>query len=281
MTTIRAGFIGLGSQGAPIARRIVDGGFPLTIWARRPASLEPFADTPAAVAATPADLAAASDVVGICVLADDDVIDVVLREDGVLAGMAPGGVIAIHSTIHPDTCRHLADSADQHGVRVIDAPVSGGEKVAREGHLLVMVGGDVEALEAARPVFETFGDPIVHLGALGSGEVAKIINNFVLTAQFAVALETYAFAEGLGLDKAALGEVLRHGSGRSEAASVVAGLGFDLTNLAAKGPLLRKDSGLALELATAAGTERSADVLRSLAQQTLDVLGFGDPPLHT
>jgi 3-hydroxyisobutyrate dehydrogenase len=281
MTTIRAGFIGLGSQGAPIARRIVDGGFPLTIWARRPASLEPFADTPAAVASTPADLAAASDVVGICVLADDDVVDVVLRDDGVLAGMAPGGVIAIHSTIHPDTCRRLADAADERDVRVIDAPVSGGEKVAREGHLLVMVGGDVDALEVARPVFETFGDPIVHLGPLGSGEVAKIINNFVLTAQFAVALETYDFAEGLGLDKAALGEVLRHGSGRSEAASVVVGLGFDLTNLAAKGPLLRKDSGLALELAAAAGTERSADVLRALAQQTLDVLGFGDPPLHT
>jgi 3-hydroxyisobutyrate dehydrogenase len=279
MTTIRAGFIGLGSQGAPIARRIVDGGFPLTIWARRAASLEPFADTPAAVAATPADLAATSDVVGICVLADDDVIDVVLRDDGVLAGMAPGGVIAIHSTIHPDTCRRLADAADERDVRVIDAPVSGGEKVAREGHLLVMVGGDVGALEVARPVFETFGDPIVHLGPLGSGEVAKIINNFVLTAQFAVALETYRFAEGLGLDKAALGEVLRHGSGRSEAASVVVGLGFDLTNLAAKGPLLHKDSELALELARAAGTEASAVVLRDLAQQTLDVLGVGEPAL--
>jgi 3-hydroxyisobutyrate dehydrogenase len=280
MTTIRAGFIGLGSQGAPIARRIVDAGIPLTIWARREASLEPFADTPATVAATPAEVAATSDVVGLCVLADDDVADVVLRKDGVLAGMAPGGVIAVHSTIHPDTCRRLAAAAEAHEVRLIDAPVSGGEKIAREGNLLVMVGGDPDALRVARPVFETFGNPIVHLGPLGSGEVAKIINNFVLTAQFAVALETYDFAEGLGLDKAALGEVLRHGSGRSEAASVVAGLGFDLTNLAAKGPLLYKDSGLALELARAAGTEETTDVLRALAQQTLDVLGFGDPPLE-
>jgi 3-hydroxyisobutyrate dehydrogenase len=279
MTTIRAGFIGLGSQGAPIARRIVDGGFPLTIWARRAASLEPYADSAATPAASPAELGAASDVVGICVLADDDVVDVVLRDDGVLAGMAPGGVIAIHSTIHPDTCRRLADAAAARDVRVIDAPVSGGEKIAREGNLLVMVGGDPDALEVARPIFETFGNPIVHLGPLGSGEVAKIVNNFVLTAQFAVALETYDFAEGLGLDKAALGEVLRHGSGRSEAASVVVGLGFDLTNLAAKGPLLHKDSGLALDLAKAAGTEQSAEVLRALAQQTLDVLGFGDPPI--
>ena len=100
----RVGFIGLGSQGAAMARRITDEGFPLTIWARRPASVEPFAGTDAVVASTPAELGAASDVVGICVVADADVEDVLLRADGVLAGMAPGGVIAIHSTVHPDTC---------------------------------------------------------------------------------------------------------------------------------------------------------------------------------
>ena len=88
---MRAGFIGLGSQGAPMARRIVDAGMPLTIWARRPETLEPFADTAAVGRATPAELAANSDVVGICVVSDADVEDVVLRDDGVLAGMAAGG----------------------------------------------------------------------------------------------------------------------------------------------------------------------------------------------
>ena len=86
----RVGFIGLGSQGAPMARRIVDEGHALTIWARR-ADVEPFADSAAAVAATPAELGAASDVVGVCVVADADVEDVLLRDDGVLAGMAPAG----------------------------------------------------------------------------------------------------------------------------------------------------------------------------------------------
>src|SRR5438093_3735174 len=121
----RVGFIGLGSQGGPMARRIVEGGFPLTIWARRPELVEPFADTPASVASTPAELGAASDVVGICVMGDADVEDVLLRDDGVLLGMAAGGVVAIHSTIHPDTCRRVADEAARRDVAVIDAPVSG------------------------------------------------------------------------------------------------------------------------------------------------------------
>ena len=84
----RVGFIGLGSQGGPIARRIVDSGLPLTLWARRPESLEPYADTAASTASTPAELGAASDVVGICVVGDADVEDVLLRADGVLQGMA-------------------------------------------------------------------------------------------------------------------------------------------------------------------------------------------------
>ena len=100
----KVGFIGLGSQGGPMARRIVESGFPLTMWARRPESLEPYADTAASVASTPAEVGAASDVVGICVVGDADVEDVLLRPDGVLAGMPAGGVVAIHSTIHPDTC---------------------------------------------------------------------------------------------------------------------------------------------------------------------------------
>ena len=108
---IRAGFIGLGSQGAPMARRIVEAGYPLTIWARRQAALDAFADTTAQVAATPAELAAQSDVVGICVVADSDVEEVVLGSDGVLAGMAPGGIVAIHSTVHPDTCRKVSEQA--------------------------------------------------------------------------------------------------------------------------------------------------------------------------
>ena len=96
---MRVGFIGLGSQGAPMARRIVDAGHPLAIWARRPETLQPFADTAATVARTPAELAANSELVCLCVVNDADVESVIMRDDGVLAGLAAGGVIAIHATV--------------------------------------------------------------------------------------------------------------------------------------------------------------------------------------
>ena len=254
MTTTRIGFIGVGSQGGPIARRIVEDGFPLTLWARRPESLEPYADTDAVIAATPAELGAACDVVGICVVADADVEDVILKPDGVLAGMEPGGVIAIHATIHPDTCRRLADLAAERDVAVVDAPVSGGGAVAAAGKLLVMVGGADDDVARCRPVFETYGDPVIHLGPLGSGQVAKLLNNFVFTAQIAVSLHTYAFAQDLGVDRNALAQVLAHGSGGSTVAGIIAGMNFDLTGMAQVATvLLRKDVGLTLDLARAAG----------------------------
>src|SRR5437763_7759081 len=137
----RVGFIGLGSQGGPMAAQIAASGMPLTVWARRPEALEPYAESGAIVAATPAELGAASEVVGICVVADADVEDVVLRDDGVLAGMAAGGVIAVHSTVHPDTCRRLAEQAASRGVAVVDAPVGGGGGAAAERNLRVLVGG--------------------------------------------------------------------------------------------------------------------------------------------
>jgi len=236
-----------------MARRIAEAGFPLSLWARRPEALEPFAVTTATVATTPAEVGAASDVVGICVVADADVEDVVLRSDGVLAGMAPGGVIAIHATVHPDTCRRLGAAAAEHGVTVVDAPVSGGGEAAAARRLLVMVGGADADVARCRPVFETYGDPVIHLGPLGSGQAAKLLNNFVFTAQIAVAVDTYALATDIGMDRAALARVLASGSGGSRAADIVAGSGFDLSVMAqVAAGLLRKDVGLTLDLARAA-----------------------------
>ncbi|HSS26187.1 MAG TPA: NAD(P)-binding domain-containing protein, partial [Mycobacterium sp.] len=137
---MKVGFIGLGSQGGPMARRIVEGGYPMTLWARRPATLEPFADTPAKVAESPAEVAAASDLVCLCVVGDDDIEEITGDQHGVLAAMKPGSIIAVHSTVHPDTCRKLAKKFGARNVSVIDAPVSGGGGAASQRRLLVMVG---------------------------------------------------------------------------------------------------------------------------------------------
>jgi 3-hydroxyisobutyrate dehydrogenase len=250
----RVGFIGLGSQGAPMARRIIEAGYPVTLWARRPATLEPFAGTAAKVADSPADLAACSDLVCICVVSDADVEEVVAGERGVLAGLGPAGVIAVHSTVHPDTCRRLAGRAEAQGTRLIDAPVSGGGPAAAEGRLLVMAGGDAETVEYCRPVLATYGDPVVHLGPVGSGQLTKLLNNLLFTAHLATAASALALGQALGVDPGRLAGVMSHGSASSFALGRIGDAGGTLDRIAAfAGPLLQKDVRLMAEIAAAAG----------------------------
>lgn len=239
---MRVGFIGLGSQGAPMARRIVEGGFETTLWARRPESLEPYANTAAKTAATPAELAANCDLVCLCVVGDDDVRQVLNGENGVLAGLAPGGIVAIHSTIHPDTCREIAEQAAAQGVSVIDAPVSGGQPAVDAGTLLVMVGGDEAVVDKCRPVFETYANPIVHLGPIGSGQVTKILNNLMFSANLGAAMSTLTLGEALGVPRDRMCQVLTQGSANSRALGSIAMFGGTLDNLAPiAGGLLQKD----------------------------------------
>ncbi|MGU3650160.1 NAD(P)-dependent oxidoreductase [Mycolicibacterium sp. A43C] len=239
---MRVGFIGLGSQGGPMARRIVDSGYALTLWARRPASVEPYADTAAKVVSTPAELGAASDLVCLCVVGDDDVRELITGNDGVLAGMADGGIIAIHSTIHPETCREVSELAAVKGVSVIDAPVSGGGPAVQEGTLLVMVGGEEADVEKVRPVFATYADPIVHLGPLGSGQVAKILNNLLFTANLGAAMSTLELGEALGVPRERLCQVITRGSAASKALNSIVASGGSLDRLAPiAGALLQKD----------------------------------------
>ncbi len=256
---MRVGFIGLGSQGAPMARRIVEGGYDVTLWARRAATLDAFADTAAKTAQSPAELAAASDLVCLCVVGDDDVREVLSGDNGVLAGLAHGGIVAIHSTVHPDTCRELAQTAAAQGVSLIDAPVSGGGLAAEEGKLLVMTGGDADAVERCRAVFATYADPIVHLGPLGSGQVTKILNNVLFTANLGAAISALELGESLGIDRNRLSEVLNSGSATSKALGSISVFGGTLERLAPiAGALLQKDVRHAASLADAASAPHGA-----------------------
>jgi 3-hydroxyisobutyrate dehydrogenase len=269
---MRVGFIGLGSQGGPMARRIVEGGYETTLWARREASLEPYADTAAKTAGSPAELAAASDLVCLCVVGDDDVREVLYGESGILAGLASGGIVAIHSTVHPDTCREVADKAAAHGVSVIDAPVSGGGSAAEEGKLLVMVGGDEDVAQRCRPVFATYADPIVYLGPLGSGQLTKILNNLLFTANLGSAMSTLELGESLGVPRDRLAQVLNSGSATSKALGSITVFGGSLENLAPiAGALLQKDVRHAASLAAAASApEGSVFTVADTALELMD-----------
>jgi 3-hydroxyisobutyrate dehydrogenase-like beta-hydroxyacid dehydrogenase len=229
-----AGFIGLGSQGAGMAQRIAGSGVELVLWARRAESLEPFLGR-ARIAATPAELGAACDVIGICVTDGASVREVARA---VVPAMRADAVLAIHSTIGTDDLFALS------GARVIDAPVSGGGAAAAEGRLTVYVGGDDSAVAYARPVFETYGNPVLHMGALGAGQRTKLINNALNAAQFALAHDAFAVGESLGLDQDLLAEALRTGSGRSFALEVFSMMRTFEPIKGMLGPIMSKDVGL-------------------------------------
>lgn len=214
-TVTRVGFIGLGDMGGAMASRIVDGGFETVLWARRREALAPFAGPLVSSADNPAELAATVDLIGVCVWNDEDVRSVVAGEQGVLAGCRPGTIVAIHSTVRPDTCRELAATASDHGVIVIDAPVSGGRTVALDGKLVVAVGGTASSFERCHPVFSTFGDPLIHLGPVGTGQLAKLVNNAVFAANLAIADDAFTLANHFGIEAEAMAAMLRNGSGRS------------------------------------------------------------------
>ena len=269
--SLRAGFIGLGSQGGPMARRIADSGIPLTLWARRPESLEAFADSAASVAKTPAEVAARSDVVGICVVADADVRAVVDGPDGVLAGLRPGGILCLHSTIHPDTCAEIGERAAAQDVEVLDAPVSGGGLAAAEKRLVVMVGGSPHSFKTALPVLETFGDPVRLLGPLGSGTRVKLINNLLMTAMFGLGEEALGLAAAIGADRQAVAEVVAGASGGSLAMRTLTG--FTLEEfIPIGGKLLSKDAHILYDVASAAGVDLTGfAALQAAADRSLRV----------
>jgi 3-hydroxyisobutyrate dehydrogenase-like beta-hydroxyacid dehydrogenase len=268
------GFIGLGELGACIAQRLVETGHPTVLWARRPASLEPFAGSAATVAESPAAVAAASDVVCICVLDDEGVEQVVSGPSGLLEGAREGMAIAVLSTVRPDTCVKLATDAARRGVLLVDAPVSGSWEEAVTGTLVAMVGGDAAAVAACRPALAAFTKSVEHLGPVGAGERAKLVNNATLIAQVGVVLDSVATGEGIGVDPDRLLTVLAQGSGRSYAVEVV-------TSMRELGPepnaatwLLRKDLDLLIESARRAGVPEGP--LVRVAGATLESLGY--PP---
>ncbi len=208
----RIGFIGLGSQGGPMAHRIVDAGLPLTVWARRPDALVDYTAKGAVGAATIAELGAQCRHVGVCVVDDAGVMAIC---DELIPAMPRGSVLAIHSTVLPATCVTLSEICAERGIDLVDAPVSGGGPGAAAGTLTVMCGGTDDAFARALPVFETFGKTIVHLGGVGAGQQAKIVNNALMAANMGLAHAAMSAGEALGIERTALAELIKASSGRS------------------------------------------------------------------
>jgi 3-hydroxyisobutyrate dehydrogenase-like beta-hydroxyacid dehydrogenase len=210
-TDLKVGYIGLGNQGKPMARRLTDWPGGLVVYDVRPETMASFGERGVALADSVAAIAEA-DVISVTVLTDAQVRDVV----GELAAHAkPGTVIAIHSTIEPDTAGELADELRPNGIHIVDAPVSGGAGAAKKGELAVMVGADDEAFERVKPVFEQWASLIVHAGDPGAGTRMKLARNMLTYIGFAAACEAQQLAEAAGIDLQDLGKVVRHSDAQS------------------------------------------------------------------
>ena len=212
---IKVGFIGLGRIGKPMAVNILKAGFDLTVYDLRAEPMRELVQHGAKAAYSPKALAEGADLVEIVVVDDTQVEEVSLGERGLVAGARADSIIAIHSTVTPGTVKRLAEIGKQKPVQVIDAPISGGEAGAREKTLCYMVGGDTGVLERCREVFSTSASEIFHMGALGSGAVAKMIVQVATCIHMMAAHEAELLAERSGLDFAVLQKVLHASSGQS------------------------------------------------------------------
>ncbi|MGB4594331.1 MAG: NAD(P)-binding domain-containing protein [Anaerolineaceae bacterium] len=212
MTMLRIGFIGLGVMGNSMAQNIFKAGFTLTVWNRTLTKAEELVSMGAKLAATPADVARASDVVCLCLSDTPDVLEVVLGEAGVIEGAHAGMILIDHSTIKPAGSRELFAKLQEVGVESLDAPISGGDIGARNGTLSIMVGGNSEALEKVMPVLQAEGKTITHVGGPGTGQIAKAANQIMVAAQMVAEAELLIFAQKAGADPIKVIEAIRSGA---------------------------------------------------------------------
>jgi 3-hydroxyisobutyrate dehydrogenase len=260
---IRTAFIGLGAQGGPMAERMLAAGYPLTVWARRPEALAPFLASGATAASNLEELAANADHIGVCVVDDEGVAQIC---DALIPAMRAGSLLAIHSTILPASCKELASRCATRGIAFVDAPVSGGGGAAAAGTLTVMCGGEDGAFEQAEPVFKSFAGTLVHLGPAGAGQEAKIVNNALMAATMGLAHAAMNAGEALGIDRDALGELIKQASGRSFGFEVYARLPSP-SAFSHGAPLLVKDVCL---LSAIVPENEDANTLRDAAAHFLE-----------
>ncbi|MFG2891995.1 2-hydroxy-3-oxopropionate reductase [Streptomyces sp. NPDC048248] len=209
MSTI--GFIGLGIMGSPMAVNLAKAGHTVVGWNRSPGRADALVAAGGKEAASIAEAVRDADVVITMVPASPQVEAVAYGPDGILENARPGTLLIDHSSITPQTSVELAKAAGDKGIRVLDAPVSGGEAGAVEGVLSIMVGGDQADFDAARPVFEVVGRTVVRCGPHGSGQTVKAANQLIVAVNLQAVAEAVVFLEKSGVDLAAALAVLNGG----------------------------------------------------------------------
>ena len=209
---MRVGYIGLGNMGRPMASHIAPAGFELSVYDVVPESVAALTETGAHAAGSAVEVAQAAEVLCLCVPADLQIRQILLGEGGgepAIEHLAQGAVVAIHSTVMPETVQAVAAAGAERGVEVIDAAVTGGAAGAAAGQLVFLVGGADAAVERARPVLDASSKLVIHAGPLGCGAKLKLAVNALGYIHFAAVNEAFGLAIASGIDPKHLQEALR------------------------------------------------------------------------
>ncbi|HEX5403820.1 MAG TPA: 2-hydroxy-3-oxopropionate reductase [Pseudonocardiaceae bacterium] len=273
----RIGFIGLGIMGGPMAGHLAGAGHQVTGYARGPAAARKLADA----GGTPVDSVAAAvadaEVVITMLPNHPEVEEVVLGDAGVLANAAEHPLLIDMSSIRPETSIQIAEQAAERGVRVLDAPVSGGQAGAEKGTLSIMVGGTDEDFETAKPLFDILGGTIVHVGPHGAGQTVKAANQLVVAGIYALVSEAIVLLEASGVDAAAGLDVLAGGL----AANRILDLKRESMLRREFAPGFRinlhdKDMGIVVDAARKAGVALPVTGLAAQLMAAARAMGLGD-----
>lgn len=274
--TYTIAFIGLGAMGGAMVRHLMAAGHTLHLYARRPEAAAPFVEAGAQLFHSPAEAARSAQFVFTNVTRTSDVEAVLLGEQGVIHGAQPGTICIDHSTIAADTTRRIAARLAEHGIEMLDAPVSGGANRAADASLSIMIGGKAEIVARARPLLEKLGTSITHIGGAGAGQVAKACNQIVQVINIEGIAEAMLFARAQGTDPSRVLAAISPGFAGSRMLDLM-GPKMAERNFAAgiEARLHDKDFGLVREIAHELGIRMPAMELVASQLNTLVASGWG------
>lgn len=277
MSDQRVGFCGMGTMGSAMSANLVRAGFAVSVWNRTPGRADLPVSLGAREADSPAELAAESQIVVLCVSDTPDVEAVLFGSAGVVEGARPGTLVIDCSTISPARTRAFGERLAEAGLALVDAPVSGGSEGAQKGTLTIMVGGADPDVERARPILEAMGRSVTHMGPLGAGQVTKAVNQVILAGTYLGVAEGIVLAIKAGLDPRRVVDALSGGAAGSwvlenRAERMIDDdypLGFRIS-------LHLKDVTIALELAREVGAALPVVALAGQIEAGLVARGHGD-----
>lgn len=277
---MRVGVVGLGIMGGPIAGHLHRAGLLAAVYNRSVEKTRRFAELGVYVAESPGDLARRVDVVFVVVSDGPDVEEVLFGRGGVVEGAREGLVVVDMSTNSPGWAVRFAERLSAYGVEFVDAPVTGGQRGAVEGSLVVMAGGREEVVSRLVPIFSVFAKEVVYVGPVGSGQALKLVNQVVVALNTLAMVEGVKLAEALGLDLGKVARVLSSGAARSGSVELYLGklLAGDLSP-GFKAAHLKKDLGYVLEVARSRGVglpgaSLAFELYRKMVERGLGELGI-------